>query len=164
MHCTWVRAFSILLPTLLTAACSEATTGPESGLQGSYALTRVDAESLPVALWRENGQTLWLLSETLGFDGRGTATRVFTWRRDSLDVIGVETQTVVHRSSYRVRADSVIIGRVTPCPPDALCTLSDLGLFSRDSVLLARPLYAGRSFLYERGFELRMVRLGARAA
>ena len=137
-----------------TAACGAGDWGPTWQLQGFYFLTTVDGQAPPVALWSENGQTFWLLSETLEFNGGGGVTRTYSWRRDSAGVVGVEVRNESLRQQYRVHADSVTLGFLGPCPPNADCLAPDHGVFARDSVSLASPLYSGRQLRYQRAGEL----------
>jgi len=154
MGSSLVRAFSSTLVIAAMAACGGDAMSPELQLQGLYILKTVDAQQLPVPLWTENGQTLWLLSETLGFDGRGGVARTFSWRRDSLDVIGVEAQTPSLPFQYRVRGNGVALGSFAPCPPNALCIAPDVGVFRHDSLSLESKFFSGRRLSYLRGAEL----------
>ena len=147
-----VRALLVALVGAGLASCDRGMVGPESQVRGVYNLRRVDAQPLPMALWTENGQTLWLLAETLRFDGAGNVTRAYSWRRDSLGTAG-EPQTLSLQLQYRVRAHGLDVGSFAPCPPNALCVAPDTGFFALNLLWLDSHFYFGRRLSYQLGRE-----------
>jgi hypothetical protein len=128
-------ALAPALAALLVAACDDATDPAGSPLAGQvFALTSVGGAGLPTVMNAYQGDTTFLVADTLRFRADGSVARGL-WMR-TRGVHGTTADSSRWTSQYRVAGTRIEIGFFAPCPPTALCIANEVGTVLGDEMLL----------------------------
>lgn len=116
------------LTATLAAACGHSPTATPPALAGRFVARTLGDRPLPARTDSSAAEFGVLVADTLELDGRGAGRRAFALRR----VRPADGTDTVYRmqfpTAYRVGAGGRLeVGRLTPCPPNALCAANDTG-------------------------------------
>ncbi|TVP48167.1 MAG: hypothetical protein EA350_03725 [Gemmatimonadales bacterium] len=142
------RLLLLVLIPFGVAACDGFPTGTSDSLSGSFELAAVGGAPLPAVMWSDAAATGVLHADRLDFRPDGTVTRHYRFVMTPHGSEEVEVFAHVLELEYRRRGRSIEIGRLEPCPPNALCIPNDIGRIRSGGLELESSLWgAGRKGL-----------------